>query len=211
VDRGRLGLALVTLMLLVTLPFPGWTQSKHPAPKSERALKAPTGTTIVFHGWSKDNRHIAYRWTRVRPRKNRKALVTIRKHHRLVWKNRISGFGPYPGRDIAAYAKKRGYILSPLKGKEGAKAHWTFKSARGTYHFRVKAGKRLTWSLSLDNKTLMSERCNNLYVKITPSLYPAPNGKSILIVLKQDTGWSREDVIHLAGVPPLPGRVPQHR
>ena len=57
----------------------------------------------------------------------------------------------------------------------------------------------------------MTERCNNLYVDITPDLYLAPNGKNLLIVLKQDTGWSREDVIHLTELPQVPDRVPRKR
>ena len=210
-DRSRFGTALVILMVATLLPFPGWTKKYDRHTKSAAPRDIPTGTSITFYGWSRDSRYVAYRWTRLRRRKNRKAIVTIRKHHRLIWKNRLSGFGPNPGRDIAAYTKKLRYVMTPLKGKLVGKDHWQFATPSATYHFRLKAGKRLRWSLWLDDKVLMEEGCNGLYVQIKPILYPSPNGKTVLVLLHQDTGWSREDIIRLA---PLPGKTyapPPHR
>ena len=176
--------------------------------------KVVYGTAIVFLGWSPDSKYVAYTWTQTRRARKpgKKPRVVQRRLNRRVWKQRLSTYGPASGRDVAAYAKRHNYVVAALPRIARAKSYWTFKAPEGRYVFRLIAGKKLHWELSFKGKKIAGAPCDALYVDVTPTLYPAPDNRTMLIHLHQNTGWGWEDALALAKLPSSVARkVPTKR
>ena len=68
-------------------------------------------------------------------------------------------------------------------------------SLGGNYTFKLVAGKKLRWEFYKDGQLIGKESCKALYVDILPTVYPSPNGQSLLLHLSQNTGWRWDDVL----------------
>ena len=185
------------LLCLFVLPGDAWSEKKKQAP--------PTyGTVISFHGWSPNSNFVAYTWVQTqRPKPPRKKPTIIRRRlNRRIWKGRLSTYGPASGRNVVAYAKRKKYEVKQLLRQNDGPNAWRFTSAQGTYRFKVVAGKKLRWELYLNETLVGKETCKALYVDILPTLYPSPNGRSVLIHLRQNTGWRWDDAISVVSTQP---------
>lgn len=172
------------------------------APAATAATSA-WGTTLRFWGFSPDGESAAWsRYETARPRPGAEVRTTEQHEHRRLTDG--SWGAPLPGpdpRNPERWAREHDFRRDALDRKTVKEhTHW-FTAPEGIYEISIDVGKRLVWELRFDGKAIVRQAFNQLYVEMTPQVYPSPDRRYLVVVMEADTGWSVDADLVLVQLP----------
>jgi hypothetical protein len=147
------------------------------------------GSALVFHGWSRDSRLIAY--TRARIGRTR----PDQRMHRFVAGGGFRGFGKMVGGDVAAYARAHDYVVQAAPRKKSGETRFEFALPGGGASLDVGVARAQTWRLERAGVVLAQHTFDRIYVGFEAELYPAPDGAQGVLVMHLDSGWEIDAAI----------------
>lgn len=191
---GRLYGLLAAVLLGLAL---GWSApSVHAGSRSSE-----WGTRITVHGWSPDGTCVAYTRTRVTPGED----GPERERRGVHWRVKGGQFaesGPTFGADLARYASRHDYHLEPLERRRSGERDFLFSGPEGVYELTVEVGKRLVWELRFDDRTLVRQAFDAVYVDVDAMLYPSADRRQAIVVMHLDRGFMVDGAVYPISLPP---------
>jgi hypothetical protein len=164
------------------------------SPPERATVRSARGSQIVFHGWSKDSRLVAY--TRQRLHDGREEVE--QRMHRFVKAGEFGGFGRMVGGDVARYALERGYVAAPLPTRRVAPLSYEFQSGPRKLALEFDVGQAHGWRLSVDGVAQASHRFDRIYIGFDVEAFASPDGTQVVLVMALDTGWEVDAAVFAA-------------
>ncbi|MEZ4267813.1 MAG: hypothetical protein R3F39_15680 [Myxococcota bacterium] len=173
------------------------------APPAAEASTSAWGTTLRFWGFAPEGGSAAWsRYETARPKAGGQVRTTEEHEHRRL----VDGTwgAPLPGpdpRNPERWARENGFRRDALDRKTVKEhTHW-FTAPEGIYEIAIDVGKRLVWELRFDGKAIVRQAFDQLYVQMTPKVYPSPDRRYLVVVMETDTGWSVDATLVLVALP----------
>lgn len=183
-SRPPRGGPLVALLIAASsFVAPAHARGERPGPSSPVVRR---GSEIVFHGWSRDSKYVAYTRHRfiARPQQTERQRM-----HRQVLGGEFTGFGTKVGGDVELHAQRSGYVVTPLPWRRTSETSLELRLGDRVLHLELDVGRNHGWRLREDERILASHRFDRIYVGFRAELYPSPDGRQAIVVMHLDSGW----------------------
>lgn len=175
---------LVALIIAVSgLSAPAHARGERPG---QAVPVVRRGSEIVFHGWSRDSKYVAYTRHRFIARPQQ---VERQRMHRQVRGGAFTGFGTKVGGDVELHARQSGYIVTPLPWRRTSETELELRLGERVLHLELDVGRNHGWRLRDGERVLANHRFDRIYVGFRAELYPSPDGRQAIVVMHLDSGW----------------------
>lgn len=144
------------------------------------------GSEIIFHGWSRDSKYVAYTRHRfiARPEHTERQRM-----HRQVLGGAFTGFGTKVGGDVELHAQRSGYVVTPLPWRRTSETTLELRFGERVLHLELDVGRNHGWRLRDGERIIANHRFDRIYVGFRAELYPSPDGRQAIVVMHLDSGW----------------------
>lgn len=196
----RLALTVIALVMMAATPAGAAPAGAGPEPKFARV-----GTFVTFHGWSANSLYVAYTRTTEFRRKGRskRRRHTKKRLHRKIVGGEHAGFGSRVGRDVERFARLNRYAVDAWPARAVAGGTYVFEPAfnrtrtlANSLRLTIDVDKDVGWALVTDGGPLIQRSFDAIYVNVSATLYPSPDGRQAILVMLLDTGWSQDAAVY---------------
>ena len=165
------------------LPAPAMARGEEPRPAPAAVRR---GSEIVFHGWSRDSKYVAYTRHRfiARPRH-----TEFQRMHRQVLGGQFTGFGTKVGGDVELHAQRSGYVATPLPWRRTSETSLELQLGARVLQLELDVGRNHGWRLREGEHILAEHRFDRIYVGFRAELFPSPDSRQAIVVMHLDSGW----------------------
>lgn len=197
---------LVALLISVSgLAAPAHARGERPG---QAAPVVRRGSEIVFHGWSRDSKYVAYTRHRFIARPEQ---IERQRMHRQVLGGAFTGFGTKVGGDVELHAQRSGYVVTPLPWRRISETSLELRLGDRVLHLELDVGRNHGWRLRDGERILANHRFDRIYVGFRAEIYPSPDGRQAVVVMHLDSGWDIDAAawpVELAPPKNLAGTLP---
>lgn len=144
------------------------------------------GSEIVFHGWSRDSKYVAYTRHRFGARPEH---IERQRMHRQVLGGAFTGFGTMVGGDVELHAQRSNYVVAPLPWRRTSETALELRFGERVLHLELDVGRNHGWRLRDGERVIANHRFDRIYVGFRAELYPSPDGRQAIVVMHLDSGW----------------------
>lgn len=176
-------------MRLVALVFALALGNAAPAlarPDRPGDISTRRGSEIVFHGWSRDSKYVAYTRHRFA---SKGSASEHQRMHRQVRNGEFTGFGTMVGGDVEAHARRLDYAVTPLPWRRLSETTLELQWGLRRLLLELDVGREHGWRLFCEGQLLARHLFDRIYVGFRADVYPSPNGRQALVVMHLDSGW----------------------
>lgn len=180
--------AIVGLLIAVSgLAVPAHARGERPEQTSRNTSPVVRrGSEIVFHGWSRDSKYVAYTRHRFIARPEH---IERQRMHRQVLGGAFTGFGTKVGGDVELHAQRSRYVVAPLPWRRTSETSLELRFGERLFHLELDVGRNHGWRLREGERIMAHHRFDRIYVGFRAELYPSPDGRQAIVVMHLDSGW----------------------
>lgn len=185
--RSRRGAVIALVIAVSGLTSPTYARGERPGDTTRQTnTVVRRGSEIVFHGWSRDSKYVAYTRHRfiVRPEH-----IERQRMHRQVLGGAFTGFGTKVGGDVELHAQRSGYVVAPLPWRRTSETALELRFGERLLHLEMDVGRNHGWRLREGERIIANHRFDRIYVGFRAELYPSPDGRQAIVVMHLDSGW----------------------